>query len=132
MSEIVWKEEYYIGIEEIDKQHMDFIKLINRFDILFGTGSYLRLQDRIMLEILKYFEYHSISEENLMIISRYPNVNDQEKEHKVFIKLFHDKCYGLKNGSINGRDIITYLFNWFLNHTQKEDRRFAEYICRTN
>jgi hemerythrin len=100
MSEIVWKDEYCIGIEELDRQHMDFIKLVNRFHILFGTGSHIRLQDRILLEILKYFEYHSISEENLMLISKYPNISNQEKEHKSFIKTFQNKCYGLKEGGI--------------------------------
>jgi hemerythrin len=58
------------------------------------------------------------------------NVSNQEKEHKLFIKTFQNKCYGLRDGSINGSDIIRYLVNWFLNHSQKEDRGFAEYIQR--
>jgi hypothetical protein len=60
MQEIVWKDEYCIGIEEIDKQHMDFLKLMNRFNIIFGSGAHIRLQDRILLEILRYTEYQCV------------------------------------------------------------------------
>jgi hemerythrin len=128
MEPISWKDEYCIGIEEIDKQHMDFVKLINRFVIIFGSGAHIRLQDRLLLEILKYIEYHLVSEENMMIIYKYPNIAIQEKEHSILIKSFKSKCSGLREGSINGNDIVQYLMNWFMSHTQKEDRRFAKYI----
>jgi hemerythrin len=128
MEPMLWKDEYCIGIEEIDKQHMDFLKLINRYMVLFDSGAHIRLQDRVLLEILKYVEYHLVSEENLMIIYKYTNLANQQEEHDALIKAFKTKCAGMKEGSVNGRDIIRYLISWFLNHTQKEDRKFAEYI----
>jgi hemerythrin len=128
MQNIVWKEEYCIGIDEIDRQHMDFVKLINRFIILFESGSNIRLQDRILLEIVKYFEYHCISEENLMIISHYPRIDIQTDAHKQLIKSVYHKAVGLKEGMVNGTDIINFLIRWFMNHTQEEDRKFATYI----
>ena len=110
---------------------MDFVKLLNRFCIVFGSGSHISLQDRILLEILKYFEYHCVSEENLMILSKYPEMKAHKHAHDIFNKAFEVKCYGIKNGSVNGSDIIKYLYNhWFLHHTQKEDRLFAEYISK--
>ena len=128
MEPISWKDEYCVGIEEIDKQHMDFLKLINRFMVLFGSGWHIRLQDRILLEILKYAEYHFVSEENLMILYNYTDIVIQEKEHSILIKSLKSKCSGLKEGSVNGNDLIKFLINWFLHHTQEEDRRFARYI----
>jgi hemerythrin len=128
MQEILWKEEYCIGIEEIDKQHMDFIKLINRFNIIFSSGAHIMLQDRILLELSSYIAYHCVSEENLMILSKYPNIGIQQNEHKELITNMRDKCDRLKIGNINGNDIIKYLFSWFLTHTQVLDRKFAEYI----
>lgn len=110
---------------------MDFIKLLNRFLIIFASGSHISIQDRILLEILKYFEYHCISEENLMLIYRYPNMNIHERMHNSFLKELRNKLYGIKNGSINGNDVVKYLFNhWFLNHSQTDDRLFSEYISK--
>jgi hemerythrin len=128
MEPMSWKNEYCIGIEEIDKQHMDFVKLMNRFMVLFGSGANIRLQDRLLLEILKYAEYHFVSEENLMIIYKYTDISNQEKEHNILINAFKKKCTGLKEGSVNGNDLVQYLINWFLSHTQEEDRKFAKYI----
>jgi hemerythrin len=130
MTALTWKDEYSIGIEEIDKQHMDFVKLINRFVVLFESGAHLRLQDRILLELHKYAEYHFVSEENLMIIYKYPEITSHEQEHKVLLKTFQNKVSGLREGSVNGTDLIKYLSNWFLQHTQEEDRRFAQHINR--
>jgi hemerythrin len=128
MIALTWKDEYSIGIEEIDKQHMDFVKLINRFVVLFESGAHLRLQDRILLELHKYAEYHFVSEENLMIIYKYPEMTNHEQEHKVLLKTLQNKVSGLREGSVNGTGLIKYLANWFLQHTQEEDRRFAQYI----
>jgi hemerythrin len=131
VTDVIWKDEYCIGIEEIDKQHMDFIKLLNRFIIIFASGAHVSMQDRILLEIFKYFEYHCVSEENLMLISRYSKINTHEQMHNSFIKELRNKLYGIKNGSINGNDIIKYLYNhWFLNHSQTDDRSFAEYLSK--
>lgn len=130
MEPIVWKDEYYIGIEEVDKQHMDFVKLINRFMVLFASGGHIRLQDRILLEILKYAEYHFVSEENLMMLYRYPDIAAQKDEHSLLITAFKTKCSRVKEGSVNGNDVIHFLTDWFMNHTQVEDKKFAEYITQ--
>ena len=100
--------------------------------ILFGSGSNIRLQDRILFEIQKYLEYHCVSEENLMMISKYPYIGTQEQEHKSVLKNMISKCSRLKEGTTNGDDFIKYLFNWFMQHTQQEDRKFAEYLGERN
>jgi len=128
MEQIVWKDEYRMGVEEIDKQHMDFVKLINRFVIVFQNGTHTQVQDRILLELLKYIEYHCVSEENLMLISRYPDRVTQEEEHQALLKTMRYKYDRFKDGNRNGNDMVKYLTNWFLNHTQKEDMKFGKYI----
>lgn len=128
MEPIVWKNEYCIGVEEIDKQHMDFVKLINRFMVLFSSGGHITLQDRLLLEILKYAEYHFVSEENIMLFYRYPDIDIQKKEHTILVKFLKSKYSGLKEGSVNGNNLIRFLINWFMHHTQKEDRKIARYI----
>lgn len=128
MEPVLWKDKYCIGIEEIDKQHMDFVKLINRFMVLFGSGGHINLQDRVLLEILKYAEYHFVSEENIMIFYNYPDHATQKEAHDVLVRLLKRKSFGLKMGSVNGSDLIRFLINWFMHHTQEEDRKLAQYI----
>lgn len=129
--EYAWTDEHRIGVEEIDSQHIDFIKLLNRFNIVFASGRSIAFQDRLLLEILKYFEYHSVSEENLMIIYKYPEANKHAEMHKMFINKLQDDCHAIKSGRINGTDIIKHLYDyWFLRHTQYDDRLFAEHLMR--
>lgn len=128
MEPIIWKDEYCIGIEEIDKQHMDFVKLINRFMVLYDSGGHIKLQDRLLLEILRYAEYHFVSEENIMIFYNYYDISIQQKEHVALVRTLKSKISGLKEGSVNGNHLIQFLIKWFMHHTQEEDRKIAQYI----
>lgn len=131
MEEIVWEDRYYIGIVEVDKQHFDFIKLLNRIIILSKSSGHIKLLDRILLEMIKYAEYHVISEENMMIIYRYPSLGDQKKEHRILLKNLHDKYADVISSNLNINDLIKYLAKWFIEHTQNADRKFAKYIQET-
>lgn len=64
MSEFGWKEIYSVGVEEIDQQHKDFLKLINRLNILQGKGDPPLLISRYLRELGAYAAYHFASEEN--------------------------------------------------------------------
>ena len=132
MEEITWEDRYCIGIDEIDKQHMDFIKLLNRIIIISRTGGHVRLQDRLLLEMLKYAEYHFVSEENIMMLYRYPDIGIQKETHKILLETFQRKCSEERSGSININDLIKYMLNWFMDHTQDKDRKMAEYIKETS
>ena len=132
MKEITWEDRYCIGIDEIDKQHMDFIKLLNRIIIISRSGGNIRLKDRLLLEMLKYAEYHFVSEENLMMLYKYPDIDIQKKEHKILLEAFQHQCSKERSGSTNINDLIKYMLEWFMDHTQDKDRKMAEYIKETS
>lgn len=56
MKELLWDSSYEIGIEEIDRQHIDFIKLLRRFNIGAQNAIPLTMQLRILQELVKYSE----------------------------------------------------------------------------
>jgi len=59
---------------------------------------------------------------------RYPDIDIQKKEHIILVKFLKSKSSGLKEGSVNGNNLIRFLIDWFMHHTQKEDRKIARYI----
>lgn len=82
MHQIIWKDEYETGVEEIDRQHKEFVKLINRLNIMHDAGNHSGYALRLMNEVGKYADYHFTSEENLMDLTKYPHLETQQKAHK--------------------------------------------------
>lgn len=128
MEAIVWKDEYLVGVREIDRQHQDLVKLINRLLIIHRTGDAPLLVKRLLLEIVKFAEYHFISEENIMIITRYPGFDQQHAEHEHIIAELQKRIDDFVHGHETVDGLLTYLVTWFIGHTTKEDKRIGVHI----
>jgi hemerythrin len=75
-------------VEEIDRQYKDFLKLINRLNILHGKGDPPVLISRFLRELGAYAAYHFVSEENIMVLLKYPDLSRQEAEHQKLLEAF--------------------------------------------
>jgi hemerythrin len=125
---IEWNESFSSGIEEVDNQHKELIKLIQRLKITQEKRLPKEFVLRILQETAKYSEYHFISEENLMLVTKYPDFKRHESEHK---KLLHSLAYKIKSYQDDLEplaSLITFLTNWFTSHTREEDAKIGVYL----
>jgi hemerythrin len=130
MSEFGWKETYSVGVEEIDQQHKDFLKLINRLNILHGKGDPPALISRYLHELGAYAAYHFVSEENIMVLLKYPDLYRQEAEHQKLLEALSRKVKDYQVGSEDVDSLIQFLMDWFVSHTSLEDRKIGDYLSR--
>jgi hemerythrin len=130
MKEIIWDERYSIGVEEIDRQHMEFIKLLRRFNIGIQNGIPITVQTRILQELVKYADYHFTSEQNIMVFTRYPHLITQQSEHTKLLNSLERRVDLYKRAPMHGEELSDFLYEWFVSHTQIEDRKIAEYIAQ--
>jgi hemerythrin-like metal-binding protein len=129
MHDLVWDESYNIGIEEIDRQHMEFIKLLRRFNFGLQNNAPLSLQLRILNELVKYADYHFSSEENILYVTRYPDFAVQQEEHRRILRWLARRVEGYNRMPQTGAQLAGFLYAWFIDHTQAEDRKVAVYVC---
>lgn len=125
MDMIQWDDRFLVGISEIDRQHRDFIKLINRLLIINGTGASEVLAKRMLMELVKYAEYHFISEENIMLILQYEGMDAQHLEHQRIIGVLNGKVSGYLRQTETLEGLLGYLVEWFITHTTTEDRKIG-------
>jgi hemerythrin len=128
MLEIVWKESYSVGVEEIDRQHQDFIKLIRRLQILQEKNNPKHLVVRYLRELGAYAAYHFVSEENIMFLTKYPDQKKQETEHNKLLDQFKDKVSRVEAGELPLKSMIRFLEDWFLTHTGEEDKKIGGHL----
>jgi hemerythrin len=128
MSEFGWRVTYSVGVEEIDRQHKDFLKLINRLNILHGKGDPPDLIWRFLQELGAYAAYHFISEENIMVLLKYPGLSRQEVEHQKLLEVFNQKAKDYRAGSEGVDSLLHFLMDWFIAHTTLEDQKIGDHL----
>lgn len=134
IEHFTWKPEYDLGIKDIDDQHHYFVGLINKFIAEFRETSNAEYKKMLISELNAYARFHFISEENIMFRSQYPNYMQHKAHHHDLLDQLSAKAGMLELESTERRkdEVVEYLVGWFLNHTNKEDRLFAEYLRNNN
>lgn len=127
-SKLVWNDNYQVGIEEIDLQHHYFVGLISRLESELVNIDDAVYTVNLLNELVKYTQFHFLSEENLMYKIHYPDLKTHRKQHFHLLNQLTGKL-GLFNESlIPAEDVINFLKEWFIEHTLKEDKKISKYF----
>ncbi|MDP4126423.1 MAG: hemerythrin family protein [Bacillota bacterium] len=124
---LLWKDEYSIGVELIDEQHKHLFEIGNKIYDLLENYLYVDKYDKIVTiikELSDYTKYHFKTEEDYMIQIKYPKYFNQKVEHDDFIQKIEEIDLGEldNNQDKHIRDILTFVFNWVLDHILKKDK----------
>ena len=61
MDRIDWKNEYSVGVAEIDHQHQFFVDLINRLNEELAEADDQEYKANLLKELVSYAKFHFIS-----------------------------------------------------------------------
>jgi hemerythrin len=122
-----WKNEYSIGITEIDDQHKGVIDLFSVIDAAINAREswsdiFFKLE-----KLREHARYHFAVEESLMRMHGYSRLAEHIEQHKHFL----DKLDQLSMTTLSRQvtmNTINYLSNWYAEHMQTQDREFVRFI----
>ena len=130
--EIGWRDEYSVGIREIDIQHQQLLALIAEFVKSVTTdGAGL---DAMMVRLADHIASLFDSEVNLMQRYGYPFIDDHIKQHRTFDRFFSELRQEILLGK-RGRLYLVFriqliLVDWQINHTIKSDLHLGHFLQR--
>lgn len=121
-----WKDEYAIGVEEIDQQHQRLFEIGNEIYELLENYLLPDKYDKIVkivLELKDYTKYHFESEEKYMISIKYPGYLRQKVDHDDFIKEIESIDFSAIDEDQEGyvKKLLNFIFEWILDHILKSD-----------
>ncbi|MCG7870319.1 MAG: hemerythrin family protein [Candidatus Thiodiazotropha taylori] len=131
---LTWNKNYEFGIDAIDFQHHYFLELINRIaENLLEPGN-IKFQGRLIEELNAYARFHFISEENIMMLNDYPEIESHRAHHHELLEALSVRGtkLAIEPSEEESRQIIYFLSDWFMKHTLHEDKLYADYISRKN
>ncbi len=129
-KDLEWSPKYNLGVSEIDLQHQYFLSLINRICGSLNDNKYRDYHSSFISELNYYARFHFISEENLMAIAGYPELEDHKQKHRDLIQELYVKQFwidGSQTAEVN-EYLRSFLVSWFFDHTLTVDRRFANFL----
>ncbi|MCI8836150.1 MAG: response regulator [Ruminococcus sp.] len=126
-NQLVWKEEYNIGVDVIDKEHQRLFKIINK---LFAFGKEEKKSQWICQEGIKYFKEHAIKhftdEENYMASIEYKDLETHRHLHKGFrektLPALEQELEQMEYSSDTVEHFLGVCAGWLIGHTLTEDR----------
>ena len=126
-----WKNEYSLGIQEIDNQHIKLIELINRLYDAFIKRKQAEEVLKVIKELSDYTEEHFSTEEVYFRRFNYAETTEHIKEHHFFIqKVKEFQAQAKENPGRYVFNIITFLQNWIVNHITVTDKKYIECFKR--
>ena len=124
-----WGEKLKIGIDQIDEQHKELVKMVNELHRAMKMKMGAREAGQILTRLADYTVYHFKNEEDLFEQHKYAD----REAHKAY----HDKLVAqvleFKKEFDGGRaalsmDLMHFLTDWLRNHILKTDKAYVPFF----
>ena len=124
-----WKDEYGVGLLEIDQQHRLLINLINDLYVAIHENKSTEATADFLTRLKEYTLMHFATEKEIMIGNNYPGLDDHLSQHKEMIL----KLAEVESKHVYGKlglcsELIIFLREWLTKHICESDKALAEYI----
>ncbi len=128
MTKLEWKDEYSVGVRELDDQHKKLLQLINRL----YDESPVKDMERCfwhLNDMIKYAEMHFATEERLMDRYGYDGLAIHQGEHDSFtMRVFELNEELEKDKGDIYPDLVVFLKEWFVSHILGTDKGYIEFF----
>lgn len=125
---IEWGEKYMLGLKEVDDQHFEIVRLINSIHESVNSGA--RDHDfvlKILKTLDKYVDEHFAFEEKLFRAAKYPGLDQQLREHRIFSVQVKELHTQFEKSFFDLRSVLRFMVGWFMEHTQGSDKQFVAF-----
>lgn len=123
-----WKDDYSVGIREIDDQHRALAECISGIEqavARYDRGS----ADAAVIRLADLAHIHFTVEESLMRIHDYPRLEEHADDHRQFSVHLRTLQEPFLTKDVF-RDRVEFLHAWWDTHVQKHDKSYASHFLR--
>jgi hemerythrin len=124
---IEWKDEYSVGVEEIDDQHKYFISLLNNLNNAIVAGKSREELKELFRLVPDYAERHFATEEKYFDEFNYEGAAEHKQKHQEMrdeIKRV-ESTEGGKEIDFYG-NIVYFLKDWLEEHLAQMDQKYED------
>jgi len=129
MAFIDWREDYNLGIKEIDDQHQKMVEIINRLFELSNENEIDNQEkiETVLKEASDYAVYHFATEEKYFDLFKYEKSEshiDIHNKYRAKIKELSEKYQQTKDKTVFF-ELTDFLQDWWVWHINNTDREYV-------
>jgi hemerythrin len=123
---IVWKDFYSVNDPSLDAEHRQIIESINEMYNALEDPAATAATKRVLDRLVRYTQAHFDHEEKIMQEVDYLDFD----AHKSLHDTMRQRTIGLRTHLtlVTARDVLVFLKDWWLEHIQGEDKKYAVYL----
>ena len=124
MTLIKWRDEFSVGIEEVDHEHREMIELINGLhDVMQVGADQVQVVD-LLGEIYAHIASHFALEEKMMRDTHYPDYEVHKEDHETLLDDLRDIMDEVEDdGTFDAMQLSNDLNLWFSDHFAEFDAK---------
>jgi hemerythrin len=124
MTLLQWRDDFRIGIDEVDYEHRELIDLINLADASCSDDGSRERIEASLGEIFAVISAHFALEEKVMRSHRYDGLAEHKEDHERLLDDIRDIMDGVANdGVVDRTAFASRLTDWFAVHFRTHDAR---------
>jgi hemerythrin-like metal-binding protein len=129
MTLLQWRDDFRIGIEEVDHEHRGLIDLINALHDALGEDPSSERVEGFLGEIYATISAHFALEEKVMRARRYDALAGHKADHERLLDDLRDLMDEQVGGGILDEERFAQrLARWFAGHFQTHDARLHRFL----
>ncbi|MFT5697312.1 MAG: hemerythrin-like metal-binding protein [Desulforhopalus sp.] len=129
-SELIpWSSKLCIGIDTIDEQHKELVRLVNQLHSAMKAKVGSQESSDILENLAKYTIYHFGFEEEMFDKFDYENKEEHKKDHADLVSKVVELQQDLKAGRAGlSMDLMLFLTSWLKDHILKTDKAYVPFL----
>ena len=129
MGAFQWKDSFSVGVEAMDREHKQLVKLVDELDDAMREGKGREIMKKTFDGLVTYAATHFKSEENLMREHGFPGLEQHAEKHDAMTQ----QVLKLQREVRENRATITvktmgFLTDWLTMHIQGTDKKYGEFL----
>ena len=124
--EMKWKDEYSVGIEEIDNQHKTLLQFVADFERAAEGKAHWNTVQPLIARTREFVKFHFAVEESLMQMVRYSRSAAHRAEHQDILEQLATLEHRVLRQEAKG-ELLQLMNTWLVEHIIESDKPFARY-----
>ena len=126
---IPWTAKLSLGIDKIDDQHKELVRLINRLHCAMKEKAGSRVAGDILDNLAQYTIFHFGFEENIFDKYKYPNSKEHKEYHRKLVEAVVAFQKDFKSGKAGlSMELMMFLTTWLKDHIMKTDQAYVAFF----
>jgi hemerythrin len=129
MALSVWKNDYSVKVQSIDREHQTLFEMINELHDAMKMGQSSKVVPDIFERLIDYTREHFAYEESLMLRAKYPEFSAHKIEHdKLTNQVLKMKQDFERGNTAISLSLADFLSQWLQAHILNRDKKYSDHL----